>query len=159
MIIVLLTNGQIYWLHKWEVDDTSFDIGPRSLHLFSPELLLFITTLTMDFDTSNSLSRSRASKTETFFSNSSAVEILEAVLVGRSAQYRTTASDDEELLRDVLLQGRYRMAVEVRLGEKNLLVEALEEVRKASRKFAVAIANPARSTSPKGQLKKRRKHT
>ena len=151
--------GQIYWLHKWEVDDTSFDIGPRSLHLFSPELLLFITALTMESVTSNSLSRLRASKTETFFGNFRAVKILEAVLIGRNGQYRTTASDDEELLQDLLLQGRYRMAVEVRLGEKNLLAEALREVRKASRQFAVTIADSARSISPKGEPKKRRKHT
>lgn len=47
-------------------------------------------------------------------------------LVVKLAQYPTTAGEDEALLKKGGLGKRHRMAIEVRLGEKMLLKEAIE---------------------------------
>jgi SET domain-containing protein 6 len=50
--------------------------------------------------------------------------ILHAVKV-KLAQYPTTIAEDEALLKRQDLAKRYRMAVQVRIGEKKLLKEAI----------------------------------
>lgn len=54
--------------------------------------------------------------------------LLQDLLLSRLDQYTTNAHEDEELLRDESLSRRLRSAVEVRLGEKNLLVDARKEI-------------------------------
>jgi SET domain-containing protein 6 len=60
-----------------------------------------------------------------------ATELLGQVLVillrGREAEYKTTLEDDEKLLQAGQLSNRTKMAVQVRLGEKTVLREAIEE--------------------------------
>lgn len=46
-------------------------------------------------------------------------------LTAKLAQYPTSIEDDEKLLKVGSLEKRHRMAIEVRLGEKRLLHEAL----------------------------------
>jgi SET domain-containing protein 6 len=53
--------------------------------------------------------------------NTAIAEALETKL----AQYSTTVREDRALLRKENLGKRYRMAIEVRLGEKRLLQEAI----------------------------------
>lgn len=48
----------------------------------------------------------------------------------RLQQYETTIEQDEVLLKDQSLSRRKRMAVEVRLGEKKILVGILEDVKR-----------------------------
>lgn len=52
--------------------------------------------------------------------------VVAAALQKLLAQYPTTAEEDEALLASGNLTSRQRMAVEVRLGEKRLLKEALQ---------------------------------
>ncbi|PKS10703.1 hypothetical protein jhhlp_002460 [Lomentospora prolificans] len=52
-------------------------------------------------------------------------EVLPLVLSARLAEYPSTLADDELILNDPQTTGRFRMAVEVRAGEKRLLHEAL----------------------------------
>jgi len=52
-------------------------------------------------------------------------EVMIAVLQERLTMYATTVQQDEELLRRQDVQGRLRMAVDIRIGEKRLLTEAL----------------------------------
>jgi SET domain-containing protein 6 len=60
-------------------------------------------------------------------------EICDAVvaqaLTAKLAQYHTTVEEDQALLKKSDLSKRHRMAVEVRLGEKELLHEAIEMTR------------------------------
>ena len=59
-------------------------------------------------------------------------ELLHAValasLTARLAQYDTPVSTDEALLASPAVTGRLRTAVQVRLGEKKLLQEAMDQV-------------------------------
>jgi hypothetical protein len=50
--------------------------------------------------------------------------IMAGTLLAVSSQYQTSIEEDEALLQDEKIQGRKRMAIEVRLGEKRLLQEA-----------------------------------
>ena len=63
-------------------------------------------------------------------------ELLQTValasLEARLAQYDTPISTDEALLASSAVTGRLRMAIQVRLGEKKLLQEALEQVRQST---------------------------
>jgi len=51
--------------------------------------------------------------------------VVTKALAAKLAQYPTSIEDDEKLLKEGSLEKRHRMAVEVRLGEKRLLHEAL----------------------------------
>lgn len=55
--------------------------------------------------------------------------VLEKALRTRLGQYPTSAEQDESLISKQDLSKRHRMAVQVRLGEKRLLQEALDLVR------------------------------
>jgi SET domain-containing protein 6 len=55
--------------------------------------------------------------------------VVEKALKARLAQYPTSADQDEQLLQKDDLSKRHRMAIEVRLGEKRLLQEALALVQ------------------------------
>lgn len=55
--------------------------------------------------------------------------VLREVLETRLRAYGGSVKDDETILLDHALQGRKRMAVEVRLGEKKIIVGSLAKVR------------------------------
>ena len=63
--------------------------------------------------------------------NSDFYETLKAIVNKRQAEYTTTIAEDVVILRNSNLRNRHRMAVEVRLGEKELLAAACEAVDKA----------------------------
>jgi hypothetical protein len=52
-------------------------------------------------------------------------EVLQYALTSRLEQYTTTIDEDRGLLKDPSLPRRKRMAIEVRLGEKEILQQAL----------------------------------
>lgn len=85
--------------------------------------------------------------------------VLRKVLIQRRASYGTSIAEDVALLRDEPVKGRTRMAVEVRLGEKEILAAALDSVENLiashSSDFSTSVSNeePASGTS----LTKRRK--
>ena len=53
-------------------------------------------------------------------------EVMIVVLQERVVMYATTVQQDEELLSRNDVQGRLRMAIDIRIGEKRLLTEALQ---------------------------------
>ncbi|KAB8416335.1 hypothetical protein FH972_024855 [Carpinus fangiana] len=55
--------------------------------------------------------------------------VLEQLLTNKSAAYATSTAEDRAYLQDSTVQGRRRMAIEVRLGEKVLLQEAIDLAR------------------------------
>lgn len=58
--------------------------------------------------------------------------VLTQVLSEKLAEYPTSVQDDRELLEKKDLKSRHRMAIEVRLGEKVLLEEALAMLKERS---------------------------
>jgi SET domain-containing protein 6 len=56
-------------------------------------------------------------------------DVVAKALTAKIAQYPTSMEEDEKLLLDGSLEKRLRMAIEVRLGEKRLLQEALASVK------------------------------
>ncbi len=54
--------------------------------------------------------------------------VLRRIIVRRCDEYSTSLADDAALLQDSALQGRRRMAIEVRLGEKEILASTLNAV-------------------------------
>lgn len=56
--------------------------------------------------------------------------VLRKVLIQRRASYGTSIAEDVSLLRDESVKGRTRMAIEVRLGEKEILAAAIGSVEK-----------------------------
>lgn len=75
--------------------------------------------------------------------------VLEKALMTRLRQYPTSAEQDESLLSKESLGKRHRMAVEVRLGEKRLLQEALALIQ--------AGKNTAREHEEEGRAGKKAK--
>ncbi len=55
--------------------------------------------------------------------------IVAKALTAKLALYSTTLEEDEKLLKSSSLGKRHRMAIEVRVGEKRLLHEALDLLR------------------------------
>jgi SET domain-containing protein 6 len=76
--------------------------------------------------------------------------VVAKALVDKMAEYPTTREEDEAVLRKSDLASRYRMAVEVRLGEKILLQEAIELAKAAAApKVEEAAERPAKRTKTK----------
>lgn len=56
--------------------------------------------------------------------------VLRKIISSRQSAYKTTIAEDAALLGEDTVQGRRRMAIEVRLGEKEILALASEEIDK-----------------------------
>lgn len=56
--------------------------------------------------------------------------VLRSIIAKRNEAYRTTIAEDITLLQTGTITGRRRMAVEVRLGEKEILALATDRVDK-----------------------------
>ena len=56
--------------------------------------------------------------------------VLRKIILSRQSAYKTTIAEDTALMGDATVQGRRRMAIEVRLGEKEILALASEEIEK-----------------------------
>ena len=56
--------------------------------------------------------------------------VLRKIISSRQSAYKTTIAEDAALLEDATVQGRRRMAIEVRLGEKEILALASDEIEK-----------------------------
>lgn len=111
------------------MDDTSFALGkhiPGRTDFFDSKLLLFITAYT-----GGSKLRSPTPSREDFMLRSTETQrILKDLLLERQSQYMTTIAEDNLLLRNDDVKGRIRMAVEVRLGEKTIISEALARLKR-----------------------------
>lgn len=78
--------------------------------------------------------------------------VLKKVIFSRQNSYTTTIAEDANLLDDPTIQGRHRMAVAVRLGEKEILAMAGDEVERRIAKTGV----PAREDQENSQVKRRK---
>ena len=76
--------------------------------------------------------------------------VVAQALADKMAGYPTTRDEDEALLRKSDLANRHRMAVEVRLGEKILLQEAIDLVKAAAAPKVEEVGErPAKRTKTK----------
>ena len=64
--------------------------------------------------------------------------VLRKIISSRQSAYKTTIAEDAALLEDATVQGRRRMAIEVRLGEKEILALASDEIEKRIVKYQSA---------------------
>jgi SET domain-containing protein 6 len=112
------------------LDDT-YDI-PATItgdSFFDPGLLLTIQALATDpkdNDQLQSMNKAPTRPTSTLVS-----ELLFAILEDRLQEYKTTIAEDQAVLNDDSLPLRRRQAIEVRLGEKEILARAAATVKVA----------------------------
>ena len=78
--------------------------------------------------------------------------VLRKIISSRQSAYKTTIAEDAALLGDATVQGRQRMAIEVRLGEKEILALASEEIEKRIVKQQLAVGEE----QDVSQIKRRR---
>ena len=78
--------------------------------------------------------------------------VLQKIVSVRQSAYKTTITEDIALLDNPSVQGRHRMAISVRLGEKEILAMAAEEVERR-----IARLEQAFPGDPKTNQIKRRK--
>ncbi|THW59220.1 SET domain-containing protein RMS1 [Aureobasidium pullulans] len=117
-----LEEGFVLERDSGEPDDTGINTHPAKFVGFPEELeeqvcQVIAPAMGISLDKGPNKVQRRQLK-HTFF------EIMDAVVPARLSQYGTTVEQDEQLLKNTDLEGRHRMAVSVRLGEKQLLKEA-----------------------------------
>ncbi|THY12543.1 SET domain-containing protein RMS1 [Aureobasidium pullulans] len=117
-----LEEGFVLERDSGEPDDTGINAHPAKFVGFPEELeeqvcQVIAPAMGISLDKGPNKVQRRQLK-HTFF------EIMDAVVPARLSQYGTTVEQDEQLLKNTDLEGRHRMAVSVRLGEKQLLKEA-----------------------------------
>ena len=118
-----------------DVYDQSYDLqraGPEGPGI-PDELLAMLFILLLDEESFTKLSSSQTylpsrSKLET----ETLGQVLVVLLQQREKEYATTLEEDEALLKAPVLPHRTRMAIEVRLGEKKVLREAIQEANSFS---------------------------
>lgn len=91
-------------------------------------LILVIHAFTMNQDTFNAVTKAGEIPNQMPV-NLDVCLVLMKIIVGRLKSYSTSIAEDVVLLRDSDLDGRHRMAIEVRLGEKEILAAALDCVK------------------------------
>lgn len=92
---------------------------------FDQSLILTITALLLDTDAAKqALAGIEAPNQPPLVLLTTLGSILKEIISHRQKAYRTTLAEDVALLEDLTIRGRQRMAIEVRLGEKEILAMA-----------------------------------
>ncbi|KAI9762361.1 MAG: Enhancer of polycomb-like protein 1 [Chaenotheca gracillima] len=119
------------WLIEADVLEGGFDLSPPSLDsnlasVFPDQLLVAVNTFLISEDKfSKSVLAESLPKAKLI---PESIVALSCALEKRLGEYPTSIEQDEVLLKGASI-GRQRMAIEVRLGEKQLLRRGLEELR------------------------------
>lgn len=126
----------------WEVLQDGYDLsrpGDGSFE-FDQQLILTITALLLDTNAAKqATARTRTPNQPPSFVLTKLGLVLKEIMSRRLKAYRTTLAEDVALLEDLTVQGRRRMAIQVRLGEKEILSmaalrvdETVAELRQSS---------------------------
>jgi SET domain-containing protein 6 len=92
------------------------------------ELLAFLYLLLVDRENFKSISSSQSSlPSRSKLATELVGQVLAALLTAREKEYATTLEEDEKLEAAESLPRRTKMAIEVRIGEKKVLREAIQE--------------------------------
>lgn len=94
---------------------------------FDPALRLVIHACVIDQEAFEEEMRIKEAPEEVLFDLDTAL-VLKEILIQRRHSYGTSIAEDVFLLQNESIRGRTRMAVEVRLGEKEILAAALDSV-------------------------------
>lgn len=93
-----------------------------------PALISFLDVLSMDGTSLEYEIEADEAPGESEFTLETA-QLLTQVLTERRNDYKTTIAEDVALLRDNALPKRHSMAIEVRLGEKEIIATALNSMQ------------------------------
>lgn len=118
---------QITLAQDWGVHQDSFELRRdqiSSTFNFERDLCLFVDALTMDSGTLQEEIDANEVPEAPRFTHQMGLALKE-ILLERIKAYKTTMAEDAALLSNDKLPGRLRMAIEVRLGEKEILAQAL----------------------------------
>ena len=120
-MVHVLTIRKIQILEEEGVYDSAYDLSHEttSSSAFPDELLILINLLLLP-QTPRKLPKPKR--------NPQTLTVLQQILAERLKEYPTNLNDDEMLLQDAGLVPRKRLAVKVRLGEKQVLKEAWLEI-------------------------------
>jgi SET domain-containing protein 6 len=113
-----------YLLDEGVLDDSyDFEAGSNDI---PEEILVVVHTLLLDrAEFEDKKSKGKLPKPKF---NEQVGKVLRLVLEDRMRDYPTTIEEDERILADANVQGRIRAAVEVRLGEKQILLAVYNEL-------------------------------
>lgn len=117
---------------------------------FDQSLILTITALLLDADAAKQ-SIVRTPKQPPPLLLTTLGLVLKEIISQRQKAYKTTSAEDIALLEDPSVQGRKRMAIEVRLGEKEILDMAALQVDET----IADIHSLSRAEEEKSHVKKR----
>ncbi|SLM39026.1 SET domain [Lasallia pustulata] len=122
-------------LERHKVLEEGYDITrqPIDKYWFDEALLSLINGLTMDANSFKALII--ANKPPKPQANRAVISVLGKAIRSRQNDYATSIAEDNVLLQDPEIQGRRRMAVEVRLGEKQILRAALASIDRRMASF------------------------
>lgn len=121
-------QARVDYLLDEDILEDSFDLEAAAPADIPDEVLVIVNTvlLTPDdfqrYKAANKLPKAKLTE--------ASAEVLGAVLEARLREYPTTLEEDQRLLVGESLKGRERAAVEVRLGEKQILVAAYKELNR-----------------------------
>lgn len=122
---------QLQLVEDWDILEDGYDLHRQShceVFKLPAALILLIHAYTMNWDTFNAATKASEIPNEMPLNRDVAL-VLMKIIVGRFKSYNTSVAEDVVLLRDSELDDRHRMAIEVRLGEKEILAAALDCVR------------------------------
>ncbi len=95
--------------------------------MFPPELIAVVGTLVLP-PVQFSKSKAKSLPCEAKLT-AEVAEVLQNLMLKRQADYATSIDEDESMLQDLSIQGRKRLAVQVRVGEKKILRQALAQLQ------------------------------
>ncbi|KAL2038519.1 hypothetical protein N7G274_008858 [Stereocaulon virgatum] len=147
-------NGRLELAAEWEVLQDGYDLTnptANQAYGFDRALVFTITALLLDSEDFMEALDDPPAQLPTYLRIPLAL-VLRKVISLRQSAYRTTIAEDITLLDDADLQGRRRMAIEVRLGEKEILAKAADEIEQR-----IARMDPATEQDQIASHAKRRK--
>ena len=132
---------------RWGVLEESFELRrdetPAGFSI-EPALYLLVDALTMDSAVMQEEFDANEIPEEPRFTHEMGI-LLKKLLQARLKGYKTTMAEDAALLQDDHLPRRLQMAVEVRLGEKELIVTAIDglqhQIDNVSGAYCIATAD------------------
>jgi len=116
-------------VHKGDFTNAHDLTHPSLSHSsFPDELVLLARSLTSDGETYNANATGNQPPVPGIIRD--VAHILRKIIVTRQEDYATTLAEDQALLQGPTIGERQRMAIQVRLGEKMILKEALDELER-----------------------------
>ncbi|MCJ1468982.1 hypothetical protein MMC07_007613 [Pseudocyphellaria aurata] len=158
--IVELDSVELQLVKDWDVLEVGYDLrrqSHREIFEFPTALVLVIHAYTMNGDAFNAAAMAGDVPDKMQLSRNVA-SVLTKIIVSRFKSYSTSIAQDMVLLSNSELDGRRRMAIEVRLGEKEILAVALDSARariEALNQKDLAVTSDQESTQETTAKKKR----